>query len=108
MESKQFVEHLRNKSHQPLSIALRQALIYMLHNEGISYTIIGNVMRYSRPLMYQHFMKARDLKEVNDKMMLMAMEEIRSHHIVVRPRVIDGDVFKRMSGYNLIIDNIIF
>lgn len=108
MEAIDLVLALKKPTHRMPFVVLRQALIYNLHNNGVPIATLSKILECSRQIAYKHYYKVRDLKEINDKMIRHALEEIGRHEISVRPSIVDDGAYTQVVGYKLIIDNIIY
>lgn len=108
METKQYIEVLKKRTKEPISVAMRQAICYYLYSENIPCHIIAEVMGCTRRLVYMSIYRVRDLLEVGDGVMKAAVAERKEHGIIIRPYTIDGTIITRHAGYKMIIDNIIY
>lgn len=107
METKQFIERLRDKSHAENSVALRQALFFHLYNENIPCTIIADVFKRSKQYVYMSVYKTRDFLEIGDKKTQFCVEEVKKHELRIKPITVDGAILSKHIGYKLLVDNII-
>ena len=108
MEAIDLILALKKTTHRAHFVSLKQALIYTLHKGGVPIATIAKIMECSRQIVYKHYYKVRDLKEINDKMIRDALDELASHEISVRPCVVENGIYSHEVGHKLIIDNIIY
>lgn len=108
METKNYINTLKKKSKEPVSVAMRQALCYYLFSSNVPCTIIKNVMHMTRSNMYFGINHAKDMLETGDFIMRNAYEEIAKHKIRITPITADGTVFSQHVGYRMTIDNVIY
>lgn len=107
METKQFIERLRDKSHAENSVALRQALCFHLYNENIPCTIIADVLKKTKRYVYMSIYRTRDFLEVGDKKTQICVEEVKNHNLRITPVTVDGVILSKHIGYKLLVDNVI-
>lgn len=108
MDTKQYINTLKNKSRQISFVANRQVLCHYLYKNGVSPKIISEVLGYSERLVYKHVYKVRDLLEVNDKTIATAYEELNNHNLYVKPCTVSGSILSMHAGHKLLIDNFIY
>jgi hypothetical protein len=108
METIDLILALKKTTHRAHFVALKQALIYILHNSGVPVMTISKIMECSRQIVYKHYYKVRDLKDIHDKMIQDALDELGRHEISVRPCTVENGIYNQTVGYKLIIDNIIY
>lgn len=105
MDTKQFIERLRDNSHAENSVALRQALCYYLYNENIPSTIIAHVLKRTKRYIYMSIYRTRDFLEVGDRKTKICVEEVKNHTFRIVPITADGAILSKHIGYKLLVDN---
>ena len=107
METKQFIERLKDKSRATNSVALRQALCYYLYEQNIPCTIIASVLGRTKRYIYMSIYRTRDFLEVGDKTTKICVDEMSKHMLRITPIFAEGKILSKHIGYKLEVDNII-
>lgn len=108
MSTKEYIELLKSDTTSMRVSALRQALCYYLYSKNVPCAVISHAIRCKRRQVYRRMYACRELLEMKDPLMVESYEETKSHHLNIRPSLIESGICTYHVGYNLTIDNVIY
>lgn len=109
MDTKQFIETIRNNARTEWNAALRFALFSFLYKQRVSVKTISRIIGCSCVNVYNGIYKHRQQLVLKDKIATNAEEEVKNHKICVKPLLVEVNAyFVRQNGSALIIDDIIY